>query len=864
MDFFKKIVFYLFLSISLAFAIWGYYKLKESKEPNSNVLEHISNKTFCLIETNTYSDLVNQLVRQNLIWNSLSEDRHLKKAKDNTTYFDSLVAEHKELKRILDNNKLFLSCYKQNSNINYLVQFKIKEASDETYLNTFFKTNLKHDNLGSSLEYYYKTLHGQKWLIYLKDGIVYISNNIKTLEQSVNLKKEESLAQSTIYLNLLKTNGKQKTSVFINNKLMSFFNTDVLNTQSVFTTDFNLNHISLSGYSLFDTTTLFNALKNQKPQTLNFYDELPDNPISFSAIALSEPKLFYSNLQNEMNSVKWKELNDSALYDIKTEFLNTLETGIITSKYQVNQSIQSLTLLKTNDSEKSKSLFKLISDSAFIIGDISTYRIKKNYEILFSWLDKKIKNKFVSINKSTIAFSSNAEILNNFINSLNTNNTLSKNTLFMNYASNNLLADCNYMYYENVELLKSNKQKSIINIHQLSLKESPYSHLSFIATHVKNVMQVRINLIKENNKQDDQNAINYLWAYSADSIINNSLNVFTNHTTQENEITFQDNSNSLYLISSTGNLIWKKKLSEPIKSTIYTVDIFRNGKLQLLFNTKNHIHLIDRNGNYVQGYPLKTPNSITSNITLLDYDNNKDYRIFIACADKKIYNFSLYGIKTEGFIPFKTIDIVELPISYVKIGLSDYLITADISGKIYAFSRKGLGRIDFKNKTTPNLNHLFIQEGTNIENTKLIYVDDKNNLLSKITLTDKKENIKLGDDLTGFKTSFHLINEDNQKDFLCYGNGAIYGYDLFSNKLFEYFNENSVYTNIETVKLTNNLLYVAFDDAEQKTDILNANGKLITQYQNTTHKPLIVDLYKNGKQYLLLINNHAINCVQLN
>ena len=78
---------------------------------------------------------------------------------------------------------------------------------------------------------------------------------------------------------------------------MSFFNTDVLNTQSVFTTDFNLNHISLSGYSLFDTTTLFNALKNQKPQTLNFYDELPDNPISFSAIALSDPKLFYSNLK---------------------------------------------------------------------------------------------------------------------------------------------------------------------------------------------------------------------------------------------------------------------------------------------------------------------------------------------------------------------------------------------------------------------------------------------------------------------------------------------------------------------------------------------------------------------------------------
>ena len=205
MQILKKISFYLFLALSLACAIWGYFKLKESKEPNSNVLEHISNKTFCLIETNTYSDLINQLIRQNLIWNSLSNDLHLKKAQDNTAYFDSLVTEHLELKTILENNKLFLSCHKLNSNINYLIQFKIKEASDENYLNTFFKTNLKYDNSGSSSEYYYKTVHGQKWLIYLKDGIVYISNDIKTLEASVNLKKEESLAQSLTYLNLLKT-----------------------------------------------------------------------------------------------------------------------------------------------------------------------------------------------------------------------------------------------------------------------------------------------------------------------------------------------------------------------------------------------------------------------------------------------------------------------------------------------------------------------------------------------------------------------------------------------------------------------------------------------------------------------------------
>jgi hypothetical protein len=124
-DLFKKIVFYLFLSISLAIAIWGYFKLKESKEPHSIVLEHISANTTCLIETTNYSDLINQLIRQNLIWNSLSEDSKIKVAENNLSYFDSLITSNKELKSILDHTKLYFSSYLQSTKTNYLIQFKL-------------------------------------------------------------------------------------------------------------------------------------------------------------------------------------------------------------------------------------------------------------------------------------------------------------------------------------------------------------------------------------------------------------------------------------------------------------------------------------------------------------------------------------------------------------------------------------------------------------------------------------------------------------------------------------------------------------------------------------------------------------------
>jgi len=319
----------------------------------------------------------------------------------------------------------------------------------------------------------------------------------------------------------------------------------------------------------------------------------------------------------------------------------------------------------------------------------------------------------------------------------------------------------------------------------------------------------------------------------------------------------------LYLMNSTGNLIWKKKLTESIKSEIYTVDIFKNGKFQMLFNTDNYLHLIDRNGNYVQGFPVKLPSKATSPINLLDYDDTKDYRIFVSCADKHIYNFNLFGVKTEGFVPVKTDDVVTLPIYFVRVATSDYLITADMSGNLYGFSRRGEGRIDFKNKVIENLEHLYILGGNNLNNTKLIYVDDKNNLLNKISLADKKEALKIGDELNGFKTSFALVNDDSQSDILVYGNGALYAYDLFTSKLLEYYNELAAYDNVQVVQTSDNTWFLGFDKTGQKIDVINTSGKLATSLPNSNQKPLLSNLYKNGKTYVLLIGGSKITCQEV-
>jgi hypothetical protein len=79
------------------------------------------------------------------------------------------------------------------------------------------------------------------------------------------------------------------------------------------------------------------------------------------------------------------------------------------------------------------------------------------------------------------------------------------------------------------------------------------------------------------------------------------------------------------------------------------VDYFRNGKLQLLFSTGNELYLIDRKGNFVEKYPIKLRSPATCGVSVFDYDDNRDYRLFIACEDKHVYAYTRDGNLIAGW-----------------------------------------------------------------------------------------------------------------------------------------------------------------------------------------------------------------------
>jgi len=167
---------------------------------------------------------------------------------------------------------------------------------------------------------------------------------------------------------------------------------------------------------------------------------------------------------------------------------------------------------------------------------------------------------------------------------------------------------------------------------------------------------------------------------------------FTNHNTGATEIFIQDRNNNIYLISPSGKILWKAAIREKITGDIFMIDYYKNGKLQLLFTGRDYMHLIDRNGNYVDKYPLKMRSPASGSLAVFDYDNNKDYRLFIAGEDRRVYAYDRSGMPVKGWNLFTARGKVTDPVAFFRVRGKDYLFVADDQA-VYVLDRTGNIRV---------------------------------------------------------------------------------------------------------------------------------------------------------------------------
>ncbi|MDN5291402.1 MAG: hypothetical protein PWQ06_1641 [Anaerophaga sp.] len=252
-----------------------------------------------------------------------------------------------------------------------------------------------------------------------------------------------------------------------------------------------------------------------------------------------------------------------------------------------------------------------------------------------------------------------------------------------------------------------------------------------------------------------------IWQSRLDSMVSMKPALVENHYTSEKEIMVQDKANNLYLINNMGRILWKRPLDGPILSEIFQIDYYENTKLQYLFNTEEKLYLLDRNGNHVARYPYTLPTKATNGLAVFDYNNNRNYRVFLALNDRKIYLFDKTGARIPGWNIPQTEGIVTQPVQFFRTSGKDFIVFSD-QYRNYIMDRRGNHRVIPDKSFIRNEHSPFYLEYPDSEKSALVTTTTDGSL-GRIMLPSGRTNIHPETKVDGNNHYFTIIQENNPK-----------------------------------------------------------------------------------------------------
>ena len=298
-----------------------------------------------------------------------------------------------------------------------------------------------------------------------------------------------------------------------------------------------------------------------------------------------------------------------------------------------------------------------------------------------------------------------------------------------------------------------------------------------------------------------------------------------NHSTGGKSILVQDKFNTLYLLNAKGDIIWNQTLKETIKSQVFSVDFYKNGKWQYLFNSANFLYLIDINGNPVADYPIQLNAEASNSLQVLDYNNKKDYRIIIAAKNGEIYNYELSGRLLKGWQAENTRKEISKPLTHLISNKKDYLIFEASNGNIIMTDRRGNKRMEIRKSFTNALGSDIYINRTNSKKGMMLTTDTKGNL---VYIPEKGSVIKTS---FGKMSSNHFFlysdfDKNTEMDFIFLDGKRLQIFDKFKKVLLSYDFNNSIQLKPQLFSINNQAILGIVDQTENQLYLFNKDGIL--------------------------------------
>ena len=471
----------------------------------------------------------------------------------------------------------------------------------------------------------------------------------------------------------------------------------------------SLSEINLNGVTRINDSinSKLSILKDIYPIEIKTDKIIPNSFRSFISIAVGDYERFIFNMKNYLNS-----------NNISADNLNFKSLSII-EEISFVEDQEKFIILGIKNLEQINNYFDL-SNTEY--ENIKLINFNDNFEQLIDYLNYKSNVKYTSIIDNFLILTNSVSQLRKINNSISVNDVLGSNSDYLKYKNNNSSKYNFYWVANSLNIIDD------VNINNYELDEYPYISLS--GTLNQNIALFNFDFSKVNKSIENGNIYTEFLISSNEEIISDPI-WLKNHLNKGYDFAFQDSNNYLNYYSNKGDLLWRKSLSGRIIGEIKQIDLYKNGRLQILFRTNDRLYLIDRNGKEVSQLSFNIKDGeVNHPISVFDYDKNRNYRILVT-TDNDIQMYDNSGKIVNGFNPdnFKS-EIINSPV-HLRIDDKDYIVLQLKNGELKILNRRGKDRVivDEKIQFSNNSVFSFLKLFTTTDNQgNLIQVDSDGNL----------------------------------------------------------------------------------------------------------------------------------------
>jgi hypothetical protein len=872
----------LFVILLVAFGValyWSNERFNNRTIVNTHPLTTIPSKATVIVEANAFSTFWNHFSETNIPWRSLKNDSNFKELNDFLTQFNIDLESYPALYDRINNTPICLAIFGQlTSGIDFLFTGNFSDpALMESWKKLLSKLNFTPTSttFHEGFELTEWELDGEKYYCSYSSETVHFSSSLSILQSSVTISKSPEQLNRSMQKVYQTASNDQEIKLLIQPNLLAQL---VNNCTSKLTNDWFLEHVKIGqwteldfasnsnalnffGFTGVDSTSYFQPISASTPIYNECLQAIPNYISSFKWWGFSDYQQFLTskhmsekalNSLHTMNGLLDRDLPAHVTSWIDNQFASFTthanETGIVC---RANGSVDPVG--KIHD-------YSVADSTAKTYMGISIFHLNSDFKPQLLFKETTGEFNFCFSYNEYVYFTNNLLSCKKIINALNTNQVLSNDIGFSEFLADKFSDRSNFMYYCNLPfdkfgLYRFMSPEVIRAINEKSSAYKGFNRLGWQMAGNENDLVYHNISVSCNTGRNQVITNNDLWEVTLDSTLIRKPQLLKNHRTKTEEVLVQDAGNNIYIISAAGLVKWKKPIDGPIIGDVKQIDVYGNGKYQMLFNTINKIHLLDINGKSVKGFPVNLPSFASNSLSVFDYQKNHNYRILIGTAQGNVFNFDKTGKLVQGWEFKGEGSEVKSEVKRFVIGNKDYICFHDDNGKIYALDRRGRTRYDIKSSIPAHVgSKRYLVKGRSIGTSKCMYMDSSGTLVEML-FDGSSKTIK--SDSNSQDVHFIPIDyeDDGYQDYLISKKNAmeVLGPDMSTQKYLQFNTAAPSYH----VHSANKDFFYSIQDGE--LSLFNDMGELLSEFpKKSAHPPAISDMNKDGKTDIVFTSGNSV------